>query len=394
MAKKIAYILGKFPGVPPFVFNEIKEIKIMGFDVTLFSVNNPKGKIIEDEWTDITFYVKNYIAPRVVFSHVYYLFNKPQLYMSFLLGNKKFGGLPVFWKSVYYAYIIKKKKIKHIHAHFAWDAADVAMIVSKFCVIPYSITAHQSDIHRNPVRLFQKLANAKFILTCTKGNEQYFSVKFGPHVKNKTYTVYHGIDPKRFDGMASANGKDIDVLGIGSLLEFKGFNYLIDACKILVDQGLDLKFVVIGKGERRKYLEEKISSLGLENYVWLIGYVPYENIKEYYSRAKIFSLPVIMCDGSPHGIPNVIAEAMAMRLPVVVTNVPHIPELVVNNETGFMVPENDTFALAKAIGKLLDDDELREIIGQKAREKIISDFNFKKNIENIAGFITKSIKTS
>ncbi len=386
MIKNIGYILGKFPGVEPFIFNEIKEIKNLGFEVILFSTNNPKGKITRDEWTDITFYVKNYFSPKVIFSHLYYFFSNPRLYIDMLFKNKQFGGGPIFWKSVYYAYIIKMKNINHIHAHFAWDAVDAAMIISKLCGVSYSLTSHQSDIHRHPIRLFQKLAGAKFILTCTKGNKQYLGKRFGPKIENKTYNVYHGIDLAKFYPSPSFSEKDIDILGIGNLLIYKGFNYLIDACKILRDKGLDFKCVILGDGEDRECLENQIIKSGLKNYVKMLGQVPYKNIKSYYERTKVFSLPVTILDDNPHGIPNVIAEAMAMRLPVVVTDVPHIPELVTDKETGFTVPDKDPVALARTIAKLLSDNKLREVIGQKARERIVADFDFNKHTKRIAEF--------
>jgi len=389
--RKIAYILGCFPfNTPPFVFNEIFALERLGFDINIFSIHESNEDEYQQDYK--TMLKKTYYGhipgslPIIIFAHLFFMFMRTRIYFKLLWKYNEYGGKKAFLKGVYFAKISQKIEIQHIHAHFAHTATDVARLISLLTNIPFSFTAHQSDIHRSPIRLVQKLSAAEFVLTCTDGNKQYLSQKFGSQFGNKINNVYHGIDLERFDPIQSYSKPDIDILTVGHLLKYKGFNYLIDACNILRDKGMDFKCVILGDGEDRECLENQIIKLGLKNYVKMLGRVPYKNIKSYYERAKVFSLPVTVLDGNPHGIPNVIAEAMAMRLPVVVTDVPHIPELVTDKETGFMLPDNDPVALARTIAKLLADNKLREIIGQKARGKIVADFDFNKHTKRIAEF--------
>ena len=98
-------------------------------------------------------------------------------------------------------------------------------------------------------------------------------------------------------------------------------------------------------------------------------------IIEYYSEASLFVLPcVVEPDGNRDGIPNVIAEAMAMELPVISTPISGIPELVEDGKNGLLVEQGDFKGLADAIQRLLDSAAMRTRYGKAGRQKVESVF--------------------
>jgi glycosyltransferase involved in cell wall biosynthesis len=122
-------------------------------------------------------------------------------------------------------------------------------------------------------------------------------------------------------------------------------------------------------------LERLIAQLDVEDCVFLAGKMTQDKLIEEYRQADLFVLPCLVADdGDRDGIPNVLAEAMAMRIPVVSTPVSGIVELVDPMENGLLVPERDFEALTAAIEMLLDDAGLRERLGSNGRHKVMAGF--------------------
>lgn len=387
--RRVTYVLGFFPGgIESFVFNELRELAKLGFDITLFSVYGKPSRNHNNEgidWISRVVYAEPLYSIKLILSHLYFIFTKPRVYYSVLKKYQSFRGKRVFWKSVYFARQVMKKEVKHIHAHFAWVATDSARLISKLTGITYSLTAHQSDINRHADdNLYEKLKEAKFIFTCTKGNKEYLGEKFGEDIYKKTTAIYHGVNIERFAPNVSCESPEIDILSIGSLIKVKGFDYLIMACELLSQRGIRLKCLIVGKGPEKEHLEELITHLNLRDVAEIKDPIPHDNVKELYGNARIFVLPVTIVDGAPHGIPNVLAEAMAMGLPVVSCDVPNIAELIEHGKDGILVREKDPEAIADAIEELLNDTNKRAAIGQMAREKVEKEFDAGKHIQGFA----------
>ena len=385
--QNITYVLGSFPaGIESFVFNELKELSKLGFNITVFSVyGKPQYNHGNFEWVSRTIYAEPLYSIKIICSHVYFIFTKPKIYYSLLKKYKSFRGKRVFWESAYFARQVIRRDIGHIHAHFAWVATDAARLIAKLAGTTYSLTAHQSDINRHADKnLYEKLKEARFIFTCTKGNREYLSERFDKDIYRKTTAIYHGVNIEKFLPNARRECPEIDILSIGSLIKAKGFDYLIRACNLLILRGISLKCLIVGKGPEKEYLKELIARLNLQGIVEIKDPVPHDQIHDLYGNTKIFALPVITIDGAPHGVPNVLAEAMAMGLPVVSTHVPNVPELIEHGKDGILVMEKDPDALADAIEDLLNDSNKCKIIGITAREKIKKEFNAHEHIQRIA----------
>jgi glycosyltransferase involved in cell wall biosynthesis len=174
------------------------------------------------------------------------------------------------------------------------------------------------------------------------------------------------------------------LLAVGQLKEKKGFDYLLEACRTLLDQRIEFDCSIVGEGPMRNALEAKIAELSLQDHVALLGGLPHNVLIERYSEATIFVLPCVTAtDGDRDGIPNVILEAMAMGLPIVSTRHSGIPEAVEHGRTGLLVPPRDSRALADALARLIADENLRVRLGRSGRSRVVEAFDVGANVTKL-----------
>jgi glycosyltransferase involved in cell wall biosynthesis len=175
------------------------------------------------------------------------------------------------------------------------------------------------------------------------------------------------------------------------LVEKKGYPYLIDACRLLIDRGYDVRLRIVGGGEMKDALRRHIAEVGLQERVELLGARPQDEVIELYRAATVFALPCIVLEnGDRDGIPNVLVEAMRLGLPVVSTSVSGIPELVVDEETGLLVPPRDAEALASALARLLDDAALRARLAAGAAHHVASEFDLAANAATLKALLVEA----
>lgn len=139
---------------------------------------------------------------------------------------------------------------------------------------------------------------------------------------------------------------------IANLYSTKGLEYLIRAAKILTDKYSDLIFIVIGEGLSRKQLEKEIRKFSLENKFFLPGTIP--KAFQYLKTLDIFCLSSLK-----EGFPYTLIEALAAGLPIVATQVGGVMEIVETDTNGLVVPPKKPRSLAKAIEKIINDENLR-----------------------------------
>lgn len=123
---------------------------------------------------------------------------------------------------------------------------------------------------------------------------------------------------------------------------------------------------MVGRDDGLKNLEKRAHELKIANYIKFTGPVNHEDIPLWISASDILVLPSLS-----EGRPNVILEALACEVPVVATDVGGIPELMVDGETGYLVPAKSPDELSRKINKLLDNKNRREKMGEFGRKSII-----------------------
>ena len=136
------------------------------------------------------------------------------------------------------------------------------------------------------------------------------------------------------------------------------------------ERGRSFHCEIIGEGPLEESLRAQINESELKPLVRLMGAQTQGEIGRRLSGATVFCLPcVVEKDGGMDNLPTVIAEAMASGLPVVSTPIAGVPEMVVNNVNGFLVPPGDPAALANAMDEIVCDKELARRFGENGRKR-------------------------
>lgn len=397
MKKKITYLLLTFPKLTTtFVDREILALREKQIEVQVYSLFHPTGPLSEyqNALQGETTYL--YPAPvgEQIYAHLYYIVSHPRKYFSTLfylltgqhptlLSHRR--TLRHFVQGIYTTFRLRKDPGDHIHAHFLNQSATIALIVSRILDIPYSVTVHASgEFFATPMMIREKLAQAKFIATCTRYNCEHLSHMGGNLFDHKLLVNYHGLDLSQFHRDHSKPSDRPIMLSVGQLRERKGLIYLVRACGVLKDRGLEFCCRIIGEGPEREQLEKEIRQLGLTDQVILTGALPQEEVIRQYQSANMFVLPTVeAASGDRDGIPNVILEAMAMELPVISTWNSAIPEVVEDKQNGLLVAPKDVTNLANAIQKLIQDQPLANQLGLAGRKTVKERFDPMRNAQQL-----------
>ena len=195
-------------------------------------------------------------------------------------------------------------------------------------------------------------------------------------------TVYEGIDLQRVQAEPAANihaefwlPKDAPIVGaVGALTQEKGHKYLIDAAALVVREVPDARFVILGDGELRATLERQIKDLHLEKHVALPGFRA--DVLSFVAAFDLFVMSSLF-----EGLGTSLLDAMAVAKPIVASDTGGIPEVVVHNDTGLLVPPRDTQALARAISTLLKDGARREGMGRAGLDRVRQIFSADRMVE-------------
>ena len=329
----------------------------------------------------------------------YFFFRSPLLYLNLFVyvlchgyhGYKSFDfDRTVFAKAIALAALLKESGINHIHSPWADNCALIALLASRLLGVSYSVQARAHDIHRKTYLngLVERLANADFVITNTRYNASHINALIGAPRAGRLHVIHNGVrldqfQPARLENLSSP----LRMLCVARLIEQKGLVYLLKACKLLADKGYAFTCEIIGGPESSLFMNYYVAlkklhrNLALEDRVFFLGTQPFERVLEKYRETDIFILPsVIAQDGSRDITPNVLIEAMAMKLSVISTTVTGIPEIVEDGVSGILVPPNNENALTEAIIRLIHEPNLRRQLGENARKRIEEKFDIRKNI--------------
>jgi glycosyltransferase involved in cell wall biosynthesis len=284
--------------------------------------------------------------------------------------------------------LLRDVEVRHIHANFCHGATTVAWLASMMTGLSFSFTAHAKDIYcesLNPVGLLRrKMRAASFVVTCTDANREHL-LKVEPAAR--VHCIYHGLNAEFTELLSGTKGaarpsmtrerKRLRALGVGRLVEKKGFDVLVEACGILRRREVPFEAVIVGEhGEHEVEIRRRIDALGLQDTIRLAGPMEQTRLFEEYRSAAVFCLPCRVLDnGDRDGIPNVLMEAMACGLPVVTTPVSGIPEIISDGFNGRLVPPDDPAALADALQRIDADGPLAESLSNEARATVRERFD-------------------
>jgi glycosyltransferase involved in cell wall biosynthesis len=170
---------------------------------------------------------------------------------------------------------------------------------------------------------------------------------------------------------------DRQVIGaVGRLAEEKGFEILIRAVDQLLRQEFNIELWIVGDGPDRPRLEALIAELGCTDCIRLLGHRT--DVRELYEAMDVFALSSFR-----EGLPNVLLEAMALGLPVVATRVNSVPQAITDGLNGLLIEPGSADELSAALARLLSDNELRQRLQGKARQKVEACYSFAARMRKI-----------
>ena len=205
------------------------------------------------------------------------------------------------------------------------------------------------------------------------------------YLKNKSKKIIitpFGVDTEKFKNLNIEKNKNELVIGIvKTLTENYGIEYLIRAIKELenildIENYKKIRLLIYGKGELKNKLEDLTKELQIEDKVIFKGYISNEDVPKALNEMDIFVVPSI---NESFGVAAV--EAMACEIPVIASSVGGLKEVIVDKETGYLVPKKDYKEIAKYLKKLILDKNLRTSLGENGRKRVLENYDWNSNVD-------------
>jgi colanic acid/amylovoran biosynthesis glycosyltransferase len=406
---KVAYIMSRFPKLTEtFILYEMLAMEKGGVRIEVYPLLKEKTDVMHPEarrFVEKAHY-QPFISLEILRANLYFLRKKPGTYLGTLwtLLNRNWGSfrffsgvLGIFPKSVLFAYQMMMENVSHVHAHFASHPAAAGFIIHRLTGIPYSFTAHGSDLHRDRHMLCEKVAESAFVAAISEYNQKLILDECQGKYRDKVKVIHCGVDTQVFHARREKTPfergeKPFMILCVGTLHEVKGQTFLLEACKKLHENGIDFTCHFVGDGPDMPALSQLASQAGLSDKVRFHGRQKQERIAELLQEADVLVAPSVPTkDGRREGIPVVLMEAMSSGVPVLTSNISGIPELVVDGQTGLLAPPGDVAAIANAITRYIQDPGLRKRLGLSGREKVVSEFDLYGNAARLAKQISLEV---
>ncbi len=401
----IAYILLYFPRLTEtFVAEEIQSIRSHGTDVRIISLLEPGAGPVQplsQQLLPHTWYAPRLLSRAMWRAQFHFFLKSPRLYLGLVATLLRqpypiqpvrlfLKRLVVFLKAVSVAHYLQGSGTQLLHTHFAWLSGAATWICARLLGMPFTVTVHAFDIYSYKNDLLRLVSReATQVIAISEFNRSQVA-KLGTCSAESISVIHCGVDLTKFEEkplrqLERPVGDPLRILSVGSLVPKKGHRYLIDACHLLREKGIDFVCTIIGGGPDELALPRQIKNYGLQGQVELLGARPHPEIVAAYHQHDLFVLASIVApDGDRDGIPVVLMEAGKIGLPLISTPISGIPELVRHDQTGWLVPSGDASALAEAIAVLSTNSALRKRMGQNARALVEAQFSIESNTLQLA----------
>lgn len=417
----VAYVMSRFPKLTEtFVLDEILALEARGVRVEVFPLWRERGGPVHPDAVPVV--DRAHFTPTldstILRDNLAALFSRPGIYLGTLarvvranLASLRFllGALAVFPKSVSFARRMRALGVEHLHAHFASHPAASAFVVGRLGGIPWSFTAHGSDLHREQAMLPEKVAEAAHVIAISDYNRRFLLDHAGPDAArhaDRVHVVHCGVDAERFAGdpgvvdaerlsrdrlvgdaeTASLRGDAFEIVCVGTLHAVKGQGFLVDACAALDKEGLAWRLHLVGDGEDRQALEDRARAHDIADHVVFHGALDRAGVRAVLAGADVSVAPSVpTADGRREGIPVVLMEAGATGLPLIGSRLSGIPEIIEDGVTGLLVEPGDVAGLTAALVRLASDSALAGRLGAAARQRIEDEFSLDRNVDRLVG---------
>ncbi len=409
---RFGIIISMFPELhETFILRELVALEKRGLQFDIYSLQYPRDPITIDDAIRLseqrTTYAK-LISARSLAAFVKTLFSKPVKTLSAIgrviwQGRNRPGdvikNLAILPLTLQFYQVGNARGIQHWHGHWANIPTTACWYLQQIHGVSWSAAIHGEDIFSPNKFLEHKLNDASFSVVCSGYFCNHLQCELGLLRPDDIHLNYHGLDPRVMQRStdrsfnAREDGQKLKLVSIGRLVPTKGHDVLIKACALLKTQyNLNFELQLIGSGPIDQELQALAVEQGVTDEVLFRGGLAFEEVLSTLEQADMFCLaPRLIPGHPPDGIPNVIAEAMALRVPVVSTRVSAIPELLENGKTGQLVEVDDIDGFASAIADLANDEVLAKSISDAGFNKVGQLFDQQKNIDELIALFERYV---
>lgn len=384
---RCAYIASRYPYVShTFILREVLALRARGAEVETVTVRRPDpadviGRVDEQELAS-TFAILPTTPGRLIAAHAAAIGHGPLAYFRTLLESLRdapLGLRTTTWQFFYFVEAVllwrwlERRALRHVHAHHANVATDLAMIATRLAVRlgesnTWSFTVHgPADFERSDAhKLGLKASRADAVVAISDFARAQILALTGPEHQDRVSVIHCGVDLSNYSMTPrSAGSGPMRVLTVGRLEKRKGHAILLQAVAALRRDDTRVALTVVGDGPERPALESLADELGIADDVSFAGALAADAVTGLYADADAFCLASFS-----EGVPIVLMEAMASGVPVVATSIAGIPELVEDGRSGLLVTPGSVDELAAAIARLDGDPEARERYAQAGVERV------------------------
>lgn len=277
-----------------------------------------------------------------------------------------------------------------VHAHFGPYGA-IALPLAKRLGVPLIVSFHGTDATMKDAYVLRSshMAHRLYVLHRRRLAHAVTRVVVQSEFLRDVVTLQHGFPPEKISIIR--HGVDLDefkpsdcaytwghILYVGRLVELKGLHFLLEAMRKVKTRFSDVRLTVIGDGPMRSRYENMARSI-LGDSVTFLGAQPQNVVRKYLEQAYLFCMPSItMPSGEAETLGVVFLEAMAMKVPPVSFRSGGIPEVILHGKTGYLAAEKNVDELAQYLTLLLEDEALRNRMGEAGRQWVAQEFNLKR----------------
>lgn len=389
---RVAFFLTNFPNLSEtFLLNQITGLMDLGVDIDIYASAEPLQIKVQPyvecyKLLDKTYY-SDMIAPvserlmRGVSVIARDFYKNPRAYTRAI---KSRSLRDIFYVDNFISHR-SKKSYDLIHAHYGSNGLIAAILketgafkgklITSFHGYDMSLSVAEkgNDIYKN---LFE--CGDSFLPVSDFWKEKLIGMGCD---RDRIIVHRMGIDPGKFSFKERKwDSHGLKLITIARLDNKKGHEYSVKAVTKLIKEhpALSIEYMIIGDGPLRVGLNNLIEKAGMKDKIRLLGAMNQGELKAYLDRAHIFVLSSsTSADGDMEGIPVVLMEAQACGIPVVSTLHSGIPEVVLNGESGFLVPERDVDALTERLQYLIEHPELWPEMGRCGRKFVEGKYDIK-----------------
>ncbi len=364
---KIAYLVNTYPRASQtFIRREIQAMERLGFHIHRFAMRPDRANLVEaaDKAEDArTEHVLEMGRSSLITAALWGVRQRgafASLRLALQCGARGAGGGDgtggrlrhlVYWaEAAYVAQRCRVLNIGHLHAHFGTNSTTVAMLAQELGGPRYSFTVHGPEEFDAPraYSLAEKIARCTFAVAISSFGRSQLYRWSDPALWPRLKVIHCGIDPAAFpdDPVPPPLGGP-HLVAIGRMAGQKGLAVLIEAMAVARKRHPGLHLTLVGDGPLRPALQAQAAAAGLGSQVTFAGWLDDAGVRAALARSQ-----ALVLSSFAEGLPVVVMEAMAAGRPVIGTAIAGMPELVVQGETGWLVPAGDPIALAGAIHAL------------------------------------------